>query len=248
MALDAKFFRKARKVNRAVEITDLEAIIPAVGIHAEVRVPLPNRRPLTFEERNLILETRKQKLIDIESEIEEERKTLFKFIKGYPDKTGASKIISQNQVIKELMETRSQIAYPQRWIEETKGLSLKDIFETKRDIGKIGASVYQVKHRIEPISSLYVDIGRKAEDSITKAEEEANILTNTLAKLTLGNEQGTPTQGTPAQGTPTQGTPAQGTPAQGTPAQGTPAQGTPAEKAKGVIIGRTLKLKKSIPK
>jgi len=42
-------------------------------------------------------------------------------------------------------------------------LSLKDVFESKRDVRKIGAPVYVLKRRLEPISSLYVDLGMAAE-------------------------------------------------------------------------------------
>jgi hypothetical protein len=60
------------------------------------------------------------------------------------------------------MEKRSNVARPEKWIEELEGLSLKDVFASKRDDRKIGAPVYQVKRRVEPIASLYVDLGAAA--------------------------------------------------------------------------------------
>jgi len=60
------------------------------------------------------------------------------------------------------MEKRSSLAYPDKWIEELEGLNFKDVFASKRDVRKIGASVFQVKRRVEPITGLYVDLGSQA--------------------------------------------------------------------------------------
>lgn len=68
--MDAKFFRKAKRANRAVEITDSEAIIPAVKDAPEIRVPLPNRRILTIEEREQIVQERRDEIANIEVMIE----------------------------------------------------------------------------------------------------------------------------------------------------------------------------------
>jgi hypothetical protein len=161
--LDAKFFRKAKKVNRAVEITDNQAFIPAVKDSPEIRVALPNRRLKTFEERTVVLEERKEKMTTLEDEIEKERKTLLTLVKNFHEGGPASEVVAQNLKVKSLMENRSKLARPEKWLEELEGLSLKDVFASKRDDRKIGAPVYQIKRRVEPISSLYVDLGAQAQ-------------------------------------------------------------------------------------
>jgi len=175
MALDAKFFRKAKRSNRAVEITDTEAVIPAVKDAAEIRVPLPNRRPLTFEERKVNLDARNIQIAALEEEIEVERKKLMALTKTYKEtRTGIPEIVAQNQKVKEMMERRSALVHPEVWVEVIKGLTLKDVFESKRDGRKVdnNSGVYQVKRRVEPITSLYVDIGVAAAAAVVKAEEE----------------------------------------------------------------------------
>ena len=175
MALDAKFFRKAKRANRAVEITDMEAVIPAVKDTAEIRVPLPNRRLRTFEERKDALDKRDADIATLEDEIEIERKKLMALVKTYSSmRSGITEVVAQNQKVKELMERRSALAHPETWIEEIKGLTLKDIFESKRDIRKIagGAPLFQVKRRVEPISSLYVDVGVAAAEAVTRDEQK----------------------------------------------------------------------------
>lgn len=175
MALDAKFFRKAKRTNRAVEITDTEAVIPAVKDAAEIRVALPNRRVLTFEERKEKLEARNVQIAALEEEIEVERKKLMALTKTYKDtRSGIPEIVAQNQKVKEMMERRSAMARPEVWIETIKGLTLKDIFESKRDTRKIAnkSDLYQVKRRVEPITSLYVDVGAAAAAAVAKAEDE----------------------------------------------------------------------------
>jgi len=161
--LDAKFFRRAKKVNRAVEFTDNEAFIPAVKDSPEIRVKLPNRRLLTMEERNAIIDSRKEELNAIEEELEIERKGLLHLVKTYTlTGSGASEVVAHNQKVKELMEKRSKLYRPERWIEHLEGLSFVDVFASKRDIRKIGVDVYQIKTRVEPITTLYADLGQQA--------------------------------------------------------------------------------------
>jgi hypothetical protein len=157
--LDAKFFRKAKKVNRAVELTDTEAFIPAVKDTPEIRVPLPIRRIKTIEERQVEIDNRKDQLQALEETIEVERKSLLALVKSYNTQEGSiSEVVSQNLKIKTLMEQRSSLNRPQKWIETLSGLSFKDVFASKRDDRKIGADVYQIKRRSEPITSLYIDL------------------------------------------------------------------------------------------
>jgi len=160
--LNAKFFRKAKKANRAVEITDNQAFIPAVKDAPEIRVQLPNRRLKTFEERTAELEERKEQITTVEDDIEKERKTLLTLVKSFNEGGPASEVVAQNLKVKSLMEKRSALARPVKWVEELEGISFKDVFASKRDDRKIGAPVYQVKRRVEPISSLYVDLAAAA--------------------------------------------------------------------------------------
>jgi hypothetical protein len=153
------FFKKAKKVDRAIELRDNEAVIPAVKERAEVRAKLPNRRLLTVEERTAILEKKRSELSLLEDQIEVERKALLEAVKVYETtKSGASEVVAQNLKVKELMEKRSAVSRPEIWIESLSGLSLKDVFASKRDDRKIGADVFQVKRRVEPLLSLYVDL------------------------------------------------------------------------------------------
>ena len=153
------FFKKAKKVDRAIELRDNEAVIPAVKERAEVRARLPNRRLLSVEERAAIIQERTASLSALEEEIEVERKLLLELVKAYTaTNSGASDVVAQNLKIKSLMERRSALSRPQVWIESLDGLTLKDVFASKRDVRKIGSTVYQVKRRVEPISSLYVDL------------------------------------------------------------------------------------------
>lgn len=171
--LDAKFFRKAKKVNRAVEITDNQAFIPAVKDSPEIRVPLPNRRLKTIEERKAEIEERTVQVSALEEEIEVERKTLLTLVKAFHETGSAASVVAQNLKVKGLMEKRSLLVRPEKWIEELPGLSLKDVFESKRDERKIGSPVYQIKRRIEPITSLYVDL---APDEVVVEEAPAAAL------------------------------------------------------------------------
>jgi hypothetical protein len=158
-SLDARFFRKAKKLNRAVEITDTEAFIPAVKESPEIRVALPVRREKTFEERSTEVSERMDQIGILEAQIEAERKALLDLVTAYrTTRSGVAEVVSQNLKVKGLMEKRSVLSRPEKWIEELRGLNFKDVFASKRDQRKIGADVYQVKRRVEPISSLYIDL------------------------------------------------------------------------------------------
>jgi hypothetical protein len=172
--LDAKFFRKAKKVDRAIEITDNEAFIPAVRDSPEIRVKLPNRRLRTFEERQAVNEERLEQLSLIEEEIEVARKALLALVKSYNESGfGTGEIVAQNLKVKGLMEKRSAIDRPEKWIEELADLTLKDVFESKKDSRKLGKGVmvYQIKRRVEPIRSLYVDF-----EAAALAAEEVPVI------------------------------------------------------------------------
>lgn len=178
--LDAKFFRKAKKVNRAVEITDTHAVIPAVKDSPEIRVALPNRRPKTMEERGEILEERFTQISELEEEIEVERRRLMELTKAYratpvagvTEVAGVAEIVVQNLKIQNLMDRRRSLRYPEAWIESLGGLTLVDVFASKRDARKLDGYVYQVKNRVEPIESLYVDLGGAGARANAEAEAE----------------------------------------------------------------------------
>jgi hypothetical protein len=157
--LDTAFFRKAKRVNRAIEIFDHEAVIPAVKEKPEVRVKLPIRRLKTIEERTAFIKENRDKIEILDGEIEEERKNLLDLVKSYrATGSGVSDIVATNLKVKGLIERRAALLSPDRWIEGIPGLTLKDVFASKRDVRKIGAQVYQIKRRVEPIESLYVDL------------------------------------------------------------------------------------------
>lgn len=181
--LDAKFFRRAKKVNRAVEITDMHAFIPAIKDSPEIRVALPNRRPKTMEERQTAIDIRYEQIAELEEEIEVERKQLIELTKTYSStKSGAADVVVQNLKVQALMEKRKALQYPEIWIETVSGVTLKDIFESKRDTRKVdGGVVQQISHRVEPITSLYVDLAApaagQAEQSAVAAVDEDIELT-----------------------------------------------------------------------
>lgn len=235
--LDSKFFRKAKRVNRAVEITDTEAVIPAVRDSAEIRVALPNRRPKTFEERTEVIATRREGIAALEEEIEVERKKLLELVKTYKAVgAGVAEVVVQNLKIKELMEQRAALARPETWIETLESLTLKDVFASKRDVRKIGAPVYQVKRRVEPITSLYVDLGAAGQAATAQAEQTAATLAQkTAQKIAAAKAQATAA----AQAGPT----VQKTIAE---QQAEEAAQKTAKAAQGAIIGRKMafKLKK----
>lgn len=185
--MDAKFFRKAKKANRAVEYTDSEAIIPAgKSGDAETRVPLPNRRPMTLEERTAAIQVRRDEIATLEEQIESQRKELLELVKQYKlTMSGAHTVIFKNIEIKNLMDRRAALAYPLQWIEAIPGLTLKDIFESKRNTSKIGSDVFQIKRRVEPITSLYVDLGAAAQvATMAKEQKQAGTIAQATAAVT----------------------------------------------------------------
>jgi hypothetical protein len=217
------FFKKAKKVDRAIELRDNEAVIPAVKERAEVRARLPNRRLLSVEERKAIIDERTASISVLEEEIEVERKQLLELVKAYTvSNSGASDVVAQNLKIKSLMERRSALSRPQVWIESLDGLTLKDVFASKRDIRKIGSTVFQVKRRVEPIESLYIDLESGSGSSSGSSEATATAKGTATGLL-----------GTLASIAPT--------------AAPAPTAATPAEVAQGVIIGqkRVIKTKKA---
>jgi hypothetical protein len=177
--VDAKFFRRAKKLNRAVEITDSHAYIPALRDSPEIRVPLPNRRPKTMEERQTSLDERAEGIGALDEEIEVERRVLIDLTRKYNTlKSGAADVVVQNLKIQALMEKRKSLQYPERFIEELTGVTLKDIFQSKRDTRKVdGGKVYQITHRVEPITSLYVDLTAAAASGAASGatEDEATV-------------------------------------------------------------------------
>lgn len=175
--LDAKFFRRAKKLNRAVEITDSHAYIPAVKEDPEIRVPLPNRRLKTMEERQSSLDERFEAIGSLDEEIEVEKKILIDLTQKYnATKSGAADVVVQNLKIQGLMEKRKAIQYPEQFILDIAGVTLKDIFQSKRDTRKIaGGVLYQIMHRVEPITSLYVDLTGAATSRATEDLEGEDL-------------------------------------------------------------------------
>ena len=188
-----------------------------------MRARLPNRRLLSVEERKAIIDERTASISVLEEEIEVERKQLLELVKAYTvSNSGASDVVAQNLKIKSLMERRSALSRPQVWIESLDGLTLKDVFASKRDIRKIGSTVFQVKRRVEPIESLYIDLesgsgsGSSEATATATAKGTATGIAGTLASIA-------PTAAPAA------------------------TAATPAEVAQGVIIGqkRVIKTKKA---
>jgi len=222
------FFKKAKKVDRAIELRDNEAVIPAVKERAEVRARLPNRRLLSFEERLEIIQGRNAEIASLEEQIEVERRQLLEDVKVYEStKSGASAVVAQNLKVKGLMEKRSAVSRPEVWIEGLSGLTLKDIFASKRDDRKIGSDVFQIKRRVEPILGLYVNV------------EEAAVVAQATAKTAAAKTAAPKTAA--AKTAAAQATAA--AVAQAT-AQAT-APKTAAEVAEGVIIGKQKRVLKS---
>jgi len=96
--------------------------------------------------------------------------------------SGASEVVAHNEKIKELMEKRSILSRPERWIESLYGLSYVDVFESKRDQRKIGVPVFNLKHRIEPITSLYADLAQAAAAVEPEPELKEEVEVKTAAK------------------------------------------------------------------
>ena len=225
--LDTAFFRKAKRANRAVEIFDHEAVIPAVKEKPEVRVKLPIRRLKTIEERKAFVQENRDKIEILDGEIEQERKNLLELVKAYRT-TGSrvSEVVATNLKVKGLMERRSVLLSPERWIEELDGLTFKDVFASKRDVRKIGANVYQIKRRVEPIESLYVNL---AAPQALQGEGEA---------------------GPPAPAAPAASLAAAAAATAAAAAASAQAPRTAAEAAQGVIIGqkKVIKAKTALSK
>ena len=157
-ALDRTFFRKVNLRKKAMEITETHAVIPALERAPEIRVELPNRRLLTNDERKEILAGRMAQIQVLDEEIELERKKLLDAVKSYKLlNSGAAEVVGLNQSVSRLMERRSTLARPDTWIEDVYGLNYTDIFLRDKDVRKLGFPVYQLKRRVEPISSIYVD-------------------------------------------------------------------------------------------
>ena len=146
--LDRQFFRKVTRRRRTLEFTANEVILPAVKDEPEIRVALPNRRERTIDERIANLAERTANVTFLDEEIETERKKLAEIVRRY--KAGES--------VRGLMERRSTLARPDRWIEGDDTLTYKDIFMRERDLKKLKWEVFMLKRRVEPISSLYVDV------------------------------------------------------------------------------------------
>jgi hypothetical protein len=169
--LDRQFFRKVAKTRKRLEFTATDAILPAVDDQPEIRVPLPNRRELTMEEREALVLARFEQVRELDEKIEDERKKLADAIRQHKNGTGSvSAVVLLNESVGGMLTQRSLLARPDTWIETVEGLNFKDIFLRARDVRKLGWDLYQLKRRVEPISSLYVDV-LGASDSVAPAGE-----------------------------------------------------------------------------
>lgn len=227
--MDQAFFRKSRTGNREIKLTDTEAIIPAYKKEPEVRAPLPNRRPRTLEERMADLVERKEQIAALEEEIEVERKTLLELVKFFrANGSGASDVVIQNLKIRDLIEQRSKLVNPQRWTEFKEGVTYKDVFEGRRDNRTLPGAVLQVKRRVEPIASLYVDLDVAAAESAVvaetaEAEEAKTVMAAEVAAAAESQQKAIAESAVPVS--------------------------KPLTAAEGAIIGqrRTIKFKKTAP-
>ena len=157
--LDRQFFRKVTRRRRTLEFTANEVILPAVKDEPEIRVALPNRRERTIDERIANLAERTANVTFLDEEIETERKKLAETVRRYKSGLAAvSEVVILNESVRGLMERRSTLARPDRWIEGDDTLTYKDIFMRERDLKKLKWEVFMLKRRVEPISSLYVDV------------------------------------------------------------------------------------------
>ena len=157
--LDRQFFRKVTRRRRTLEFTANEVILPAVKDEPEIRVALPNRRERTIDERIANLAERTANVTFLDEEIETERKQLAEIVRRYKaGQAAVSEVVILNESVRGLMERRSTLARPDRWIEGDDTLTYKDIFMRERDLKKLKWEVFMLKRRVEPISSLYVDV------------------------------------------------------------------------------------------
>ena len=157
--LDRQFFRKVTRRRRTLEFTTNEVILPAVKDEPEIRVALPNRRERTIDERIANLAERTANVTFLDEEIETERKKLAEIVRRYKaGQAAVSEVVILNESVRGLMERRSTLARPDTWIEGDDTLTYKDIFMRERDLKKLKWEVFMLKRRVEPISSLYVDV------------------------------------------------------------------------------------------
>ena len=157
--LDRQFFRKVTRRRRTLEFTTNEVVLPAVKDEPEIRVALPNRRERTIDERIANLAERTANVTFLDEEIETERKKLAEIVRRYKaGQAAVSEVVILNESVRGLMERRSTLARPDRWIEGDDTLTYKDIFMRERDLKKLKWEVFMLKRRVEPISSLYVDV------------------------------------------------------------------------------------------
>ena len=162
--LDRQFFRKVTRRRRTLEFTANEVILPAVKDEPEIRVALPNRRERTIDERIANLAERTANVTFLDEEIETERKKLAEIVRRYKaGQAAVSEVVILNESVRGLMERRSTLARPDTWIEGDDTLTYKDIFMRERDLKKLKWEVFMLKRRVEPISSLYVDLEPVAE-------------------------------------------------------------------------------------
>jgi hypothetical protein len=79
------------------------------------------------------------------------------------------------------MEKRKALQYPEKFIAQINGITLTDIFQSKRDTRKIaGGVLYQIMHRVEPITSLYIDLTSGAAGGATSGAAATSEATNDL--------------------------------------------------------------------
>jgi hypothetical protein len=182
--IDAKLFRKAKRANLVLQFTDTELILPAKADNPEIRVRLPNRREKTMEEREAVIAERQAQIAALEEEIETERKELRAKVESFRALgTGGSEVVVQNLKVKSLMERRSLLARPERWIDEVDNVGPKAIFLEKQDLYKLNAiffemaDVMQLVRRKEPMETLYVDIGAAAAaERVAQEAAEGEVL------------------------------------------------------------------------
>ena len=142
--LDRQFFRKVTRRRRTLEFTANEVILPAVKDEPEIRVALPNRRERTIDERIANLAERTANVTLLDEEIETERKKLAEIVRRYKaGQAAVSEVVILNESVRGLMERRSTLARPDRWIEGDDTLTYKDIFMRERDLKKLKWEEYK---------------------------------------------------------------------------------------------------------
>jgi hypothetical protein len=136
-----------------------------------------------MEERTNELTARYEAIDALEEEIERERKSLLAVTATYRELgSGAADVVVQNQKVRDLMERRKKLAYPQIWIEDLGALGRNEIFESKRDTRKLdNKHVFQIKRRLEPVESLYVDAGKPEAEILEVAPESGGAVGAAIA-------------------------------------------------------------------